>query len=165
LESVLNSKNLSVFVDYAHTPDAVENVLTAIQKVRKSLKSTSKIWTVFGCGGDRDKGKRPLMAQMAAKYSDEVVITSDNPRTEEPELIIKDILAGVTDAKGQNIDGAKIHVVIDRREAIFETIKKAQSGDVILIAGKGHEDYQIIGTEKLPFSDITVAKEALENRL
>lgn len=101
LQSVPNNKDLSVFVDYAHSPDALENVLTSLNKVRESLQSEARIWTIFGCGGDRDKGKRPLMAQMALKYSDEVVITSDNPRTENPETIIQDILAGV--AGGEKI--------------------------------------------------------------
>ncbi|WP_413612591.1 UDP-N-acetylmuramoyl-L-alanyl-D-glutamate--2,6-diaminopimelate ligase [Bdellovibrio sp. HCB-110] len=159
LQSVPNAQDLSIFVDYAHSPDALENVLTAIRSVRENLKSSARIWTIFGCGGDRDKGKRPLMAQMALKYSDNVVITSDNPRTEDPNDIIKDILAGVAGA-----DKAKTTVVLDRKEAIHQTIKKAQKGDVILIAGKGHEDYQIIGKDKFPFSDVKVAEEALQGR-
>ncbi|WP_374075188.1 UDP-N-acetylmuramoyl-L-alanyl-D-glutamate--2,6-diaminopimelate ligase [Bdellovibrio bacteriovorus] len=159
LQSVPNAQDLSIFVDYAHSPDALENVLTAIRSVRENLKSSARIWTIFGCGGDRDKGKRPLMAQMALKYSDNVVITSDNPRTEDPNDIIKDILAGVAGA-----DKAKTTVVVDRKEAIHQTIKKAQKGDVILIAGKGHEDYQIIGKDKFPFSDVKVAEEALQGR-
>ncbi|WII72818.1 UDP-N-acetylmuramoyl-L-alanyl-D-glutamate--2,6-diaminopimelate ligase [Bdellovibrio sp. 22V] len=159
LQSVPNNKNLSVFVDYAHSPDALENVLTALNKVRETLQSTARIWTIFGCGGDRDKGKRPLMAQMALKYSDEVIVTSDNPRTEDPQAIINDILAGVAGA-----DKSKTTVIVDRKEAIHETLKKAQSGDVILIAGKGHEDYQIIGTQKFPFSDVKIAQEAMQER-
>ena len=157
LQSVPNKKNISVFVDYAHSPDALENVLTALNRVRESLKSSSRIWTIFGCGGDRDKGKRPLMAQMALKYSDQVIVTSDNPRTEDPQAIINDILTGVSDSN-------KARVVVDRKEAIRETLQKAQEGDVVLIAGKGHEDYQIIGTEKFPFSDVQVAEEALQRR-
>lgn len=159
LQSVPNNQNLSIFVDYAHSPDALENVLTAIRSVRESLKSSARIWTIFGCGGDRDKGKRPLMAQMSLKYSDQVVITSDNPRTEDPQAIIQDILAGVGGA-----DKAKTSVIVDRKEAIHQTIQKAQPGDVILIAGKGHEDYQIIGKDKFPFSDVKVAEEALQGR-
>ncbi|WP_413943313.1 UDP-N-acetylmuramoyl-L-alanyl-D-glutamate--2,6-diaminopimelate ligase [Bdellovibrio sp. HCB-162] len=159
LQSVANNQNLSIFVDYAHSPDALENVLTAIRSVRESLKSSARIWTIFGCGGDRDKGKRPLMAQMSLKYSDQVVITSDNPRTEDPQAIIQDILAGVAGA-----DKAKTSVIVDRKEAIHQTIQKAQPGDVILIAGKGHEDYQIIGKDKFPFSDVKVAEEALQGR-
>lgn len=156
LQSVPNSRDLSVFVDYAHSPDALENVLVALNSVRENLKSSARIWTVFGCGGDRDKGKRPLMAQMALKYSDEVVVTSDNPRTEEPQAIIRDILIGISDA-----DKARTTVLEDRKEAIGQTIQRAKLGDVILIAGKGHEDYQIIGKDKFPFSDIKVASEAL----
>jgi UDP-N-acetylmuramoyl-L-alanyl-D-glutamate--2,6-diaminopimelate ligase len=159
LESVPNNKNLSIFVDYAHSPDALENVLTALNRVRESLKSKSRIWTIFGCGGDRDKGKRPLMAEMALKFSDRVVVTSDNPRTEEPQSILNDIVAGIpADKKDQ------VQVFVDRREAIFTAIQAADEGDVILIAGKGHEDYQIIGTEKFPFSDVKVAVEALKGR-
>ncbi|KYG62154.1 UDP-N-acetylmuramoyl-L-alanyl-D-glutamate--2,6-diaminopimelate ligase [Bdellovibrio bacteriovorus] len=159
LQSVPNKQDLAVFVDYAHSPDALENVLTALTKVRENLNSSAKIWTVFGCGGDRDKGKRPLMAQMALRFSDHVVITSDNPRTEDPQRIINDILVGVAGA-----DKSKATVYIDRKEAIHQTIKKAQPGDVVLIAGKGHEDYQIIGKEKFPFSDVKVAEEALQGR-
>lgn len=157
LQSVPNNKNVSVFVDYAHSPDALENVLTALNKVRENLQSSARIWTIFGCGGDRDKGKRPLMAEMALKYSDEVVVTSDNPRTEDPQAIIQDIMAGI---KSQE----KAHVIVDRKEAILETLKKVNEGDVVLIAGKGHEDYQIIGTQKFPFSDVEIAEEALLKR-
>lgn len=162
LQSVLNSSDVSVFVDYAHTPDALENVLVALQKVRAGLDGAAqqaKIWTVFGCGGDRDKGKRPLMAQMAVQYSDEIVITSDNPRTEEPQSIIEDIKAGLSADQLK-----KAHVIEDRREAILNCISKAGPGDVILIAGKGHEDYQIIGSTKHPFSDYQVAQEACQIR-
>ena len=159
LQSVPNAQNLSVFVDYAHSPDALENVLMAITRVRANLKSSARIWTVFGCGGDRDKGKRPLMAEMALKYSDNVVITSDNPRTEEPQAIIQDIMAGVPSTARD-----KVTVMVDRKEAIHSALKTAQPGDVILIAGKGHEDYQIIGTTKFPFSDVQVAQEAMQGR-
>ncbi|KYG66066.1 UDP-N-acetylmuramoyl-L-alanyl-D-glutamate--2,6-diaminopimelate ligase [Bdellovibrio bacteriovorus] len=159
LQSVPNQKELSVFVDYAHSPDALENVLKSLNQVRENLKSSARIWTIFGCGGDRDKGKRPLMAQMALKYSDQVVITSDNPRTEDPQSIINEILTGVTAA-----DKDKTSAILDREEAIRSTIKKAAPGDVILIAGKGHEDYQIIGKEKRPFSDVGVAEKALQER-
>jgi len=159
LQSVPNSRDISVFVDYAHSPDALENVLTALNSVRESLKSSARIWTVFGCGGDRDKGKRPLMAKTALKFSDHVVITSDNPRTEDPQAVIQDILTGVTSS-----DKSKTTVIVDRKEAIHQALQSAQPGDVVLIAGKGHEDYQIIGKEKLPFSDVKVAQEALQRR-
>lgn len=157
LQSVPNTKKISIFVDYAHTPDALENVLIALTKVRENLKAQARIWTIFGCGGDRDKGKRPLMAQMALKYSDEVVITSDNPRTENPQSIINDILEGVSDK-------TKVRTITDRRMAILEALNKVQEGDVVLIAGKGHEDYQIVGTEKIPFSDLEIAEQALREK-
>lgn len=157
LQSVPNNKDLSVFIDYAHSPDALENVLIALSRVRESLGSKAHIWTVFGCGGDRDKGKRPLMTRMALKYSHHVVITSDNPRTEDPLQIIRDMTEDLP--AGEQY---KIQVEVQRREAIRKAITQAKPGDVILIAGKGHEDYQIIGQEKLPFSDYQVAEEFLK---
>lgn len=157
LQSVPNDKKLAVFVDYAHTPDALENVLTALIRVRESLKSSAKIWTVFGCGGDRDKGKRPLMTQMALKYSDHVMITSDNPRTEDPKKIIHDMTDGLP--AGEQY---KIQIEEQRKPAIQKALQQAKEGDVVLIAGKGHEDYQIIGKDKLPFSDFEVAQEFLK---
>ncbi len=157
LQAVGNKKDLFVFIDYAHSPDALENVLTALQKVRESMGSSAKIWTVFGCGGDRDKGKRPLMTQMALKYSDHVIITSDNPRTEDPEQIIREMTEALP--AGEQY---KIQIEVRRRDAIESAIKQAKAGDVILIAGKGHEDYQIIGETKLPFSDFQVAEEFLK---
>jgi UDP-N-acetylmuramoyl-L-alanyl-D-glutamate--2,6-diaminopimelate ligase len=145
-----------VMVDYAHSPDALENVLTALQKVRQTKKSDNKIWVVFGCGGDRDKGKRPVMGQIAVKYADQVVVTSDNPRTENPGSIINDILEGISSSERE-----KVLVIQDRAQAIRESLSTSKPGDVILIAGKGHEDYQIIGTEKFPFSDFEVAAKVL----
>jgi UDP-N-acetylmuramoyl-L-alanyl-D-glutamate--2,6-diaminopimelate ligase len=136
-----------VFVDYAHTPDALER---AIKTVKASTKG--QLWVLFGCGGDRDKGKRPLMGQVAAQLADRVVVTSDNPRTEDPASIIADILSG----------GIKPALVqADRRAAIVDAIQQAGPNDTLLIAGKGHEDYQIIGTEKFPFSDQEIARGAL----
>ncbi len=158
LQSVPNEKDISVFVDYAHSPDAIENVLLSLIEVRKSFQSKAKIWTIFGCGGDRDKGKRPLMAQAAFKYSDEVMVTSDNPRSEDPQQIIHDILIGVSDEQKK-----RLQVEVDRRIAIEQVIRQAKKGDVILIAGKGHEAYQIIGQEVLPFCDYQVALEILKN--
>ena len=157
LQSVPNNKYLNVFVDYAHTPDALENVLRSLSEVRSQAESTAKIWTVFGCGGDRDRGKRPLMASIAAKYSDRIYVTSDNPRTEDPTRIIGDILAGFSEDEKQD----KVFVEADRRKAIQTVVNKAAGNDVILIAGKGHEDYQIIGEQKNHFSDFEVAKEVL----
>ena len=138
-----------VVVDYAHTPDALEKVLATLREI----VSGGRLICVFGCGGNRDKGKRPLMGQAAAKGADAVWITSDNPRNEDPRHIINDILAGTSE---------KPRVEPDRARAIFEAIGGAHQGDVVLIAGKGHEDYQEIAGERLPFSDVTVAKKALE---
>jgi len=136
-----------VFVDYAHTPDALER---AIRAVRASTRGA--LWVVFGCGGDRDRGKRPLMAQAAADGADVVVVTSDNPRTEHPGSIIDDILSGGV---------APGIVEPNRRAAIQRAIAESGPMDTVLIAGKGHEDYQIVGTEKRHFSDQEVAREAL----
>ncbi|MBC7371573.1 MAG: UDP-N-acetylmuramoyl-L-alanyl-D-glutamate--2,6-diaminopimelate ligase, partial [Bdellovibrionaceae bacterium] len=157
LQTVPNNKNLSVFIDYAHSPDALENVLTAIRRVRDGMKSKAKIFTVFGCGGDRDKGKRPLMTQMALKYSDHLILTSDNPRSEDPNEIIFDMTNKLP--AGEQY---RIQIEVKRKEAIRLAIAAADPGDVILIAGKGHEDHQIIGSEKLPFSDYEVAQELLK---
>lgn len=158
LQNVPSGTGVAVFVDYAHTPDALENVLRGLIEVRKRARSKARIWTVFGCGGDRDKGKRPLMAAMAQKYSDGVIATSDNPRTEDPADILKEISLGFTG------DQSQIKKILDRREAIGEAIRQAAAGDVVLIAGKGHEDYQIIGTEKKHFSDFEVAAQFLKEK-
>lgn len=157
LQFINNEKSLNVFVDYAHTPDALVNVLQALQKVRTEMRSPASIWTIFGCGGDRDKGKRPLMAKEAAKYADHVMVTSDNPRTEDPYAIVEDIMDGFTPDEKKN----KVMKEVDRRKAIQKVIEMAKPHDVILIAGKGHEDYQIIGRERLQFSDVEVAREIL----
>jgi UDP-N-acetylmuramoyl-L-alanyl-D-glutamate--2,6-diaminopimelate ligase len=146
LEPVGN-RELGVFVDYAHTPDALERALVALRDV-----TSGKLWVVFGCGGDRDKGKRPQMGEIAGRLADNVVVTSDNPRTEDPKAIIVDILAS----------GVKPKLVeADRRLAIQSAIKQASPGDVILVAGKGHEDYQIIGKEKAHFSDVEEVRKVL----
>ncbi len=143
-----------VVVDYAHTPDALEKVLATLREI----VSGGRLVCVFGCGGNRDKGKRPLMGQAAARGADEVWVTSDNPRNEDPRHIIDDILAGM----GSSTPDHPIHVEPDRARAIFEAIGGAQQGDVVLIAGKGHEDYQEMAGERMPFSDIVVAGKALE---
>ena len=151
LEPIRSPEGYTAIVDYAHTPDALENVLNAIHEV---LDGKGKVITVCGAGGNRDKGKRPLMAQEAVKQSDKVIITSDNPRFEEPQDIINDMLAGL-DAKQMK----KVLSIVDRREAIRTACMLAEKGDVILIAGKGHEDYQEIKGVKHHFDDREVVRE------
>ncbi len=143
------AQDLGVFVDYAHTPDALQNVLRALRPITER-----KLWVLFGCGGDRDRGKRPLMAEVAAQLADHVVVTSDNPRTEDPQQIVKDILeSGISPYR----------VEIDRRKAIAQTVSELCPGDVLCIAGKGHEKYQIVGRSKIHFSDTEEAAAALKN--
>ena len=151
LEPIHSPEGYTAIVDYAHTPDALENVLNAIHEV---LNGKGKVITVCGAGGNRDKGKRPLMAQEAVKQSDKGIITSDNPRFEEPQDIINDMLAGL-DQKQMK----KVVSIVDRREAIRTACMLAEKGDVILIAGKGHEDYQEIKGVKHHFDDKEVVKE------
>lgn len=137
----------TVVVDYAHTPDALEKALQAAR-----LHCRGKLWCVFGCGGDRDKGKRPLMGAIAEELADNVVVTDDNPRTEEPAAIINDILAGMLDA-------GRVTVQMGRAEAVSHAVMQAEEDDLLLIAGKGHEDYQIVGHRHLDYSDrLTVAQ-------
>lgn len=150
-ESIKLGQPFQVIVDYAHTPDGLENVLRTARGFTKG-----KLITVFGCGGDRDRTKRPVMGKAAAEWSDFVIVTSDNPRTEDPLKIIEDIVPGVA--------GSHYVLLPDRREAIETGIGQAGPGDTVLIAGKGHEDYQIIGTETHPFDDRLVAREALRGR-
>ena len=154
LEPIHSPEGYTAIVDYAHTPDALENVLNAIHEV---LNGKGKVITVCGAGGNRDKGKRPLMAQEAVKQSDKVIITSDNPRFEEPQDIINDMLAGL-DAKQMK----KVLSIVDRREAIRTACMLAEKGDVILIAGKGHEDYQEIKGVKHHFDDKEVVREIFD---
>ena len=151
LEPIHSPEGYTAIVDYAHTPDALENVLNAIHEV---LDGKGKVITVCGAGGNRDKGKRPLMAQEAVKQSDRVIITSDNPRFEEPQDIINDMLEGL-DARQMK----KVISIVDRREAIRTACMMAEKGDVILIAGKGHEDYQEIKGVKHHFDDKEVVRE------
>ncbi len=152
LEPIRSSEGVTAIVDYAHTPDALENVLNAIHEVLDG--KGGQVITVCGAGGNRDKGKRPLMAQEAVKQSDRVIITSDNPRFEEPQDIINDMLAGL-DQKQMK----KVVSIADRKEAIKTAVMLAQKGDVILIAGKGHEDYQEIKGVKHHFDDREVVRE------
>ena len=149
-EAVDEGQPFTVLVDYAHTPDSLDNVLRAARDV-----TAGQLRVVFGAGGDRDRGKRPLMGRVAADLADFVVVTSDNPRGEEPLAIIQDVVQGT---------GTAVEIDPDRRSAIRSTLAAAQPGDVVVIAGKGHEQGQEIGSEKLPFDDREVAREALRER-
>ena len=149
LQMVRLPKAPLVVVDYAHTPDALEKVL---QTLRDLLPVGAKLHCVFGCGGDRDPGKRPLMGEVATRLADRVIITSDNPRSENPRVIIEDIIAGAH---------PDYEIELDRTGAILQALQSAATDDVVLIAGKGHETYQEIGTQRLPFDDVQVAREML----
>ena len=155
-ERVSAGQDFTVVVDYAHTEDALVRLLTAAQALK-----THRIITVFGCGGDRDRGKRPKMGRAAVEYSDVVVLTSDNPRTEDPLAILHEVEAGVREAL-QARSHVEYHLIADRREAIMSAVRVARAGDIVLIAGKGHEDYQILGTKKVHFDDREVAREAIQ---
>lgn len=150
-EAIRSREGVTAIVDYAHTPDALVNVLSTINEV---LQGRGQCWTVCGAGGNRDKGKRPLMAQEAVHHSDRVIITSDNPRFEEPQAIIDDMLAGLTPEERRTVLS-----IVDRREAIRTACTLAKAGDVILVAGKGHEDYQIVQGVKHHFDDHEVIRE------
>ena len=142
----------TIIVDYAHTPDGLKKVLQSIKKLCEG-----KLITVFGCGGDRDSSKRPLMGAIAEELSDQLFITSDNPRSEEPQKIINDILMGIKKRE-------KITIEIDRFKAINESIKFANKGDIVLIAGKGHEDYQILNDKVINFDDRKIAYKLLKEK-
>jgi UDP-N-acetylmuramoyl-L-alanyl-D-glutamate--2,6-diaminopimelate ligase len=152
-EPVDEGQGFAVLVDYAHTPDSLENVLRAAREI-----SAGRVIVTFGAGGDRDRAKRPLMGRAAADLADEVIVTSDNPRSEDPDAIVAEILAGVA--------RADVRIEVDRRRAIDDAIALAREGDVVVIAGKGHEQGQeLAGGRKIPFDDVTVAREALRARL
>lgn len=148
-ELVQADQDFTVIVDYSHTPDSLENVLKTIRQFARG-----RVFVVVGCGGDRDRSKRPLMAQIACEYSDRPIFTSDNPRSEEPLSILKEMEAGV--------QGEAYEVFVDRKEAIYHAVREANEDDVILIAGKGHETYQIIGDKTYDFDDRLMAKEAIK---
>lgn len=150
MELLVKSDKPSVVIDYAHTPEALRQALVNVRK-----HASGKVICVFGCGGDRDKGKRPLMAEAAEELSDLVIVTNDNPRNESPEKIIEDVQAGIKN---------ELHLIIetDRKKAIQQSVAMATVGDLVLIAGKGHETYQIIGEKRLPFNDKEIALDALE---
>jgi len=154
LEPVRSGQSFLVLVDYAHTPDALERVLLNARHM-----TANRLIVVFGCGGDRDAGKRPKMAAIAARLADIVIVTNDNPRTEDPRLIADQVMAGID----PDVAASKqIHRILDRRQAIGKSIELAEKGDVVIIAGKGHEDYQILGQEKVYFDDREVAREFLK---
>jgi UDP-N-acetylmuramoyl-L-alanyl-D-glutamate--2,6-diaminopimelate ligase len=150
-------QEFAVLVDYAHTPDSLENVLQAARGLLTAAGQGGRLHVVFGCGGDRDRGKRPLMGEIAARLADRVIVTSDNPRSEDPEAIVREILTGA---------GNGVEHDVDRRSAIATAIATAQPGDVVVIAGKGHEQGQEFeGGRKIPFDDVTVARDALGGAL
>ena len=152
LEPVDQGQPFQVLVDYAHTPDALERALEAVRAFRPA-----RVLCVFGCGGDRDKGKRPLMGQVASRLADQVILTSDNPRSEDPASILRDIEAGTKGAPN-------VRTIADRTQAIVAAVEACALGDALLIAGKGHETYQIVGLKTLPFDDREVARDALRAR-
>ena len=156
-ERIARGQDFQVIVDYAHSPDAIEGLLATVRTLRPA-----RILTVFGCGGDRDRAKRPLMGAAAARGSDEIYLTSDNPRTEDPEKIMDDAEAGIRGVAGAE---ARTHRIADRREAIAAAVAHARTGDAVVIAGKGHEDMQILGDRTIPFDDRLVAAECLDLRL
>lgn len=151
-EPVGNPLGIGVIVDYAHTPDALEKLLQSAREVTRG-----KLIAVFGCGGDRDRTKRPKMAHAASSIADVTVVTSDNPRTEDPDSIVREVETGL-------VPGKQSLTVVDRREAVARAVSMAEPGDLVVIAGKGHEDYQIIGREKIHMDDRELAREALEAR-
>ena len=152
LEAVLTQKPFKVFVDYAHTHNAMENVLKFLTQIKKA-----RLITVFGCGGDRDRLKRPLMGRVAEELSDFVIVTSDNPRSEDPARIARDIEMGMKKKKGNHC------IILDRKKAIENAFKRARTDDIVLIAGKGHEKFQIVGDGKTPFDDKAVCENILSN--
>jgi UDP-N-acetylmuramoyl-L-alanyl-D-glutamate--2,6-diaminopimelate ligase len=155
-EQVRAGQAFLVVVDYAHTPDALGRVLTTARKI-----TSGRLGVVFGCGGDRDRTKRPIMGEIAARLADRAWITSDNPRSEPPQAIIDDVAAGV-----RRVWAApdRYAMVVDRRAAISAALSWAEPGDAIVIAGKGHETYQIVGTDVLPFDDRDVARRILSEQ-
>ena len=149
-ENIPTARDFNIICDYAHSPDGLKNILDSIHSY-----SQGRVVALFGCGGDRDRKKRPIMGEVAAKNSDFLIITSDNPRTEDPDDIINDIMIGVLKTKTPYVK------ITDRKEAIKYAIENAKKGDVILLAGKGHEDYQIVGKKKLSLDERSVVKKIL----
>lgn len=151
-ELVPNKKELSIMIDYAHSPESLENILQAVKTYTKG-----RVIVVFGCGGDRDTTKRPIMGEIAGRIADYSIVTSDNPRTEDPEKIIKDIEAGISKTKG------KYEIIVDRKKAIEKAITMANKKDIVILAGKGHEPYQEINKVKYPFDEREIVKEIINN--
>jgi UDP-N-acetylmuramoyl-L-alanyl-D-glutamate--2,6-diaminopimelate ligase len=158
--------DVRVVVDYAHTDDALKNLLETARPL-----AAERVITVFGCGGDRDRTKRPLMGAVAARLSDLVVLTSDNPRSENPASIIEEVKRGIVmpadrtrPGGGSGPKATPFLAIVDRREAIERAVGQARRGDLVVIAGKGHEKYQVVGERTLPFDDVEVARAALERR-
>jgi UDP-N-acetylmuramoyl-L-alanyl-D-glutamate--2,6-diaminopimelate ligase len=151
LERIDNDRGLGIFVDYAHTEDALKNVLSSLKGVQ-----AGKMIIVFGCGGDRDKTKRPKMGRVASQLADHVIITTDNSRSEDPDAIIQDIILG--------LDQENYSVIPDRVEAIHYALKIAEPNDIVLIAGKGHETYQIFKQQTIPFDDRQVVRDMLSRK-
>ena len=154
-EYVRSDSGITGIVDYAHSPDALKNVLSTIKDIRSG---NEQVITVVGCGGDRDSAKRPIMSKIACDLSDRVILTSDNPRSEDPESILKQMQNGI---EKQNTK--KTLSIVDRREAIRTAVALARPGDIVLVAGKGHEKYQEVNGVKYPFDDMGVLKENLNN--
>ena len=153
-ELIEEGEDFAVVVDYAHTPDGLQNILETAKAIKEN-----RIIIVFGCGGDRDATKRPIMGRIAAEYGDKIYVTSDNPRTEDPVQIVKDVEVGVKEALRE---GTSYEVIVDRREAINHAIHDAKAGDIVIIAGKGHENYQILKNETIHFDDREEARKALK---
>jgi UDP-N-acetylmuramoyl-L-alanyl-D-glutamate--2,6-diaminopimelate ligase len=158
LERVRGRRNVVAFVDYAHTAKAIEGILTVL----RPLVGAARLTVVMGAGGDRDRGKRPLMGRASALLADRVVVTSDNPRSEDPDAIIAEIVAGIEAARAEGLAIAPFEVEPDRRAAIERAIGGARDGDVVVVCGKGHENYQILGNRRIHFSDVETTKEILD---
>ena len=149
-ELINNKKDLTIMIDYAHSPESLENILNAVKSYTRG-----KVICVFGCGGDRDTAKRPIMGEISGRIADFTIITSDNPRTEEPEKIVEQIEEGIKKTKG------KYTVIVDRIEAIKEAIKMADKKDIVVLAGKGHEPYQEINGVKYPFDERIIVNDII----
>jgi len=158
VQRIAHPSDKAVFNDYAHDPDAFQEVLSTAREAMRSERAEARLVTVFGCGGDRDRGKRPLMLQAALRSSDRVIITSDNPRSEDPSAIVGDILEGLA----SETDEGRVSVELDRSKAIQLALRSTGDCDVVMILGKGHEPYQIEGNQRLPYSDRTAVEAALE---